>query len=187
MLYFISDTHFYHENILNLSKYRFKFFERVILHKLCARLSPEDALFHLGDFTWHFNDYKGYLNLWNRLPFKKVLVMGNHDRDPARLKNYFHLVEENYLILETKGLRLLLCHYPALDPVTERYPEKQEMVREVYFKEGCQLLVHGHVHRNPLGLKCACSEVGVRCFNANLEWNRYGAVSLEEVLASLGS
>ncbi|NPB07083.1 MAG: nicotinate phosphoribosyltransferase [Aquificae bacterium] len=181
MLYFIADTHFYHENILNLSRYRFKFFERVILQKLC-RLPKEAVLFHLGDFTWHFNDFKGYLELWSRLPFEKYLVLGNHDRRPERLSRYFKKVLGEYALLRLDGLKILLSHYPALDPVTDRYPEKQEKVRELYFKHGCGLLVHGHVHRNEEGIRCGCAGVGVSCFNANVEWNGYGPVSLRRVL-----
>ncbi len=182
MLYFTSDFHLYHENILRLSpRVRFKGFEVVILRNLCS-LSEEDTLYVLGDFTWHLRDHKGYLELWRRLPFRKILVPGNHDRNPEKLKEYFDEVLELYHVLETPYGRILLSHYPAHDPLTGRYPEIQELIREVYFKEGCDILLHGHVHWNEEGIRCGCSLYGVKCFNVNVEWNGYRPVALGEVI-----
>ncbi|WP_461831557.1 metallophosphoesterase [Aquifex sp.] len=183
MVHLISDTHFYHENIVNLNpKVRFVGFEVVILNNLYKTLKEGDILFHLGDFTWHFNDEQGYLKIWKGLPAKKILVMGNHDRNREKLSEYFDEIYELYTIIEYENVRILLSHYPALDPLTNRYPERQELIREVYFKEGCDLLIHGHVHWNERGIRCGCREVGVNCYNVNVEWNGYNAVSLSKIL-----
>jgi len=182
MLYFISDTHFYHGNIINLNpEVRFKGFEIVILTNLFKVLKPEDTLYHLGDFTWHFNDKNEYLKVWKALPGKKILVMGNHDKDKETLKEYFDEIYDFYKIIEYRGKRVLLSHYPAKDPITDRYPARQEEIREIYFKERCDILIHGHVHWNKEGLKCACEEYGIVCINANVEWNDYKPVSEKEV------
>ena len=173
MLYFISDTHFYHENIVRLNpKVRFSGFENVILANLYRTVNG-GILYHLGDFTWHFNDEKGYLECWKKIPARKILIMGNHDRDKGKLKKYFDEIYDFYHIIEFGGLRILLSHYPAKDPITNRYPDRQELVREIYFKENCNLLIHGHVHWNEKGLKCACKDFGINCLNVNIEWNNY--------------
>lgn len=184
MIYFTSDFHLYHENIVNLNpKIRFKGFELVILSNLSSLLKPKDTLFVVGDFTWHFNDEKGYLKLWKSLPFRKVLILGNHDQKPEKLREYFEEVYDFYHTIEVEGIRILLSHYPAKDPITERYPERQQLVREIYFKEGCNLLVHGHVHWNEEGIRCGCRDLGIKCVNVNVEWWNYEPVSLEQVLA----
>lgn len=186
MLYFISDTHFYHENIINLNpKVRFKGFEAVILNNLLEVLKEDDVLYHLGDFTWHFEDKNGFLNMWKSLPGKKVLIMGNHDRNKSKLKGFFDEVYDFHKILEYKGRKILLSHYPAKDPITTRYPERQELVREIYFKENCDLLIHGHVHWNEHGLVCACKDLGVNCVNVNIEWHNYRPLGEEEILESV--
>ncbi|NPA32654.1 MAG: nicotinate phosphoribosyltransferase, partial [Aquificae bacterium] len=112
-------------------------------------------------------------------------IMGNHDRDKERLSDFFDEVYDFYKVIEVGGKRVLLSHYPAKDPLTERYPERQELVREIYFSEGCELLLHGHVHWNREGVRCACHKLGVRCINVNTEWHRYAPVSEEKVLEKL--
>ncbi len=181
MIYFISDTHFYHGNIVNLNPSRFPFFERFILFNLSLKLKEGDIIYHLGDFTWHFNDFHGYLERWKDLKARKVLIMGNHDKDKEKLKEYFDEVHENYLIIEHEGLKILLSHYPAKDPVTPRYPEKQEEVRRTFFENGCDILIHGHVHWNRNRIRCACGEYGIPCLNVNVEWNNYRPVAITEI------
>ena len=185
MLYFISDTHFYHENILKLNPdFRFPFFEEVILENLEKTLKPGDILYHLGDFTWHLDDRRGILRRWKALPCRKVLVRGNHDSrfSDRDLGEFFDEIEEFSLVVEHSGVRLLLSHYPALDLRTGRFPDLQLEVERTFTDEGCDLLIHGHVHRGRDGRACGCCLKGIPCFNVNVEYSDFRPVSLQDIL-----
>ncbi len=188
MIYFISDTHFYHFNILKLNPEFRKFgYELKILENLESVLKEGDTLYHLGDFTWQLYDEFGILDRWKRLPGKKVLIMGNHDHRFGKdiLEEFFDEIHEFSLILEVEGLRLLLSHYPALDLRTDRFPELQARVEETFVREGCDLLVHGHVHRRSGGPHCGCYMKGIPCVNANVEFTGFKPVSADGALDKL--
>ena len=188
MIYFLSDTHFYHFNILKLNpEVRKLGYELEILENLESIVKEGDTVYHLGDFTWQLQDELGVLERWKRLPGRKVLVMGNHDHRFGReaLGEFFDEIHEFSLILEVGGLRLLLSHYPVLDLRTQRFPERQEKVKELFLKENCDLLIHGHVHHNGGGPTCGCSLKGVPCVNVNVEFWEFSPVNLEDIIVSL--
>ncbi|WP_456484642.1 metallophosphoesterase [Desulfurobacterium sp.] len=184
MIFFISDTHFYHRNIVNLSAFRFEGFENRILENLEKILTERDILYHLGDFTWHGKDKKGFLKRWQALPCRKVLVKGNHDEVTSSvLPIYFDEIIPFFKILDIRGKRLLLSHYPALDlRKKRRYIDRIRRVRWLFDFYRCDHLVHGHVHRNLAGIHCGCFLYGIKCFNVNLEFTGYRPVSVEEVI-----
>ncbi|RLJ70340.1 calcineurin-like phosphoesterase family protein [Hydrogenivirga caldilitoris] len=185
MIYFISDTHFYHFNILKLNPQARKFgFERITVEALEKTLKEGDTLYHLGDFTWQLYDEFGVLERWKELPARKVLIMGNHDErfGSSVLREFFDEVYEFSLLLEESGRKFLLSHYPALDLKTNRFPDRQERVEKEFFQSGCDFLVHGHVHYNNGGPMCGCGSKGIPCFNVNVELHNFRPVSLEELL-----
>ncbi|EDP76034.1 metallophosphoesterase family protein [Hydrogenivirga sp. 128-5-R1-1] len=189
MIYFISDTHLYHTNIIKLNPLvRKPHFEELILEELERTLSDGDILYHLGDFTWQLYDPEGFLERWKELRGKKVLLMGNHDHrfGDAILGEFFDEVHEFSLVLEAGGLKVLLSHYPALDLRTERFPERQRRVEEEFFERGCDLLIHGHVHYNGGAPMCGCDRKGIPCLNVNVELHGFKPVSLREAVESLG-
>ncbi|MEO2068573.1 MAG: metallophosphoesterase family protein [Desulfurobacteriaceae bacterium] len=183
MRYFISDTHFFHRNILKLNPLKRKEgFEEAILENLKITLKDDDVLYHLGDFSWKLNDE--FLKAWKEIPGKKILVKGNHDfrAREGKLRRFFDEVIEEYAIIKIKGKRVLLSHYPALDLRTYRFPEIQEKIVKVYFNNSCSLLVHGHVHWNRFGVLCGCHLKGIKCKNVNVEFTDYKPVSEEELV-----
>jgi len=188
VIYFISDTHFYHQNIIRLNpevrKYRF---EERIMESLEELLKEGDIIYHIGDFTWELNDSRGILERWKRLKAHKVLVLGNHDLLYGKelLGEFFDEVHEFSTILEVEGVRLLLSHYPALDLRTERFPDRQERVVREFISRGCDGLVHGHVHYNSGGPMCGCSLKGIRCVNVNVELHDFKPVSLSQILREM--
>lgn len=184
MVYFISDTHFYHSNIVNLSAFRFEGFENRILENLEKVITPEDILFHLGDFSWTLKDEKGFLKRWESLPCEKILILGNHDyRFKDKLSKYFGRIYSFYKIIEVEGLKLFLSHFPALDlRKKKRYLHLIGRVRELFRFFNCDLLVHGHVHRNSFNVHCGCYLFDIPCFNANVEFTGYAPVSVYTVL-----
>ncbi|SNR67169.1 metallophosphoesterase [Desulfurobacterium atlanticum] len=184
MLYFISDTHFYHSNIVNLSAFRFEGFENRILENLEKEIKAGDILFHLGDFTWTLNDEKGFLKRWESLPCRKILILGNHDfKLKDKLLGYFDRIYPLYKIIEVEGRRFFLSHFPALDlRKKKRYLNLIGRVRELFKFSNCDLLIHGHVHRNSFNIHCGCHVFDIPCFNVNVEFTGYVPVSVYTVL-----
>ena len=180
MNYFISDTHFFHRNILKLCPIKRKpGFEELIISNLKKQLKPSDTLYHLGDFAWEDSDF--LLRAWRELPGRKVLVKGNHDWHFKNLELYFDEIVEFSTVVRVNGKKVLLCHFPSKDLRTYRYKELQERVTEIYKEEGCSLLIHGHVHWNPYCVFCGCHLNGVKCLNVNVEFTGYRAISEKEL------
>ncbi|ADU97119.1 metallophosphoesterase [Thermovibrio ammonificans] len=181
MFYFISDTHFFHRNILKLCPLkRREGFEELILSNLERVLREGDTLFVLGDFLWR--EVEGFKERWRSLPGRKVLICGNHDWPLGeKLSDYFDEIYDFSLALEIKGKRLLLCHFPSKDLRTYRYCELQARITREFRSTGASLLIHGHVHFNPYGVFCGCHLNRVKCVNVNVEFTNYLPVSQEEL------
>lgn len=150
MNYYISDTHFNHENILKFDGRPFKDcqeMEEKLIENWNSRVKRHDRVYILGDFCW------GNAEEWNRIIDKlrgeKVLILGNHDRiavsrpktweEPKNrktqkqiLRGKFHRIFDYYEAKED-GWTTIMCHYPvpfyknSFDPKT--------------------VMLHGHVHR----------------------------------------
>lgn len=121
MIYFTSDTHFLHANILKYCPNRkFSTVEEHDAHLIKvwnAKVSPNDTIFHLGDFAFGTID-RSYPIL-DALHGKKILITGNHDVRHlkseefrgrfAAIKFGYHEVEVNFRGHTTL---VVLCHYP---------------------------------------------------------------------------
>ena len=120
-VFFISDTHFGHQNILRLSKRPFRTIaehdEALVAH-WNATVGHEDVVYHLGDFAYGLDEDADRLNwLFSRLQGRKHLVLGNHDLDgngrmhPTIAGLGWEARPEHLLHLEIDGGRLVLSHY----------------------------------------------------------------------------
>ncbi len=180
MRYFISDLHLFHTNILRLVKgVRFGGQEFFILKNL-KKLSNKDTLYVLGDFAWTMKE-ENLLKEFSRLPFKKVLIRGNHDfRFKGKLSKIFDDVYD-FLLIDVRGKNVLLSHFPALDLRTFRFSEKQMAVDKLYKELNASLLLHGHVHWNAYGIFCGCHLKKIRCLNVNVEFRRFQPISEAEL------
>ncbi len=94
MIWFTSDTHFGHNNIIGYTNRPFvtaQQMEEVLIHNINSLVAEKDELYHLGDFWFHSNGKK-WENEVNRIlariKCKKVhLVCGNHDPSAEYAKN----------------------------------------------------------------------------------------------------
>ena len=80
-IWLISDTHFWHENIIRYENRPFKSVNE--MNKIMAIgwafcVYSTDIIFHLGDVSLGLA--QPTLDLCNMLPGQKVLIRGNHDR-----------------------------------------------------------------------------------------------------------
>lgn len=139
-LFFTSDTHFGHENIIKFCNRPFsnvKEMNETLIKNWNDTIGPEDTIFHLGDFAF------GGSQLWNdtlkRLNGHKILIIGNHDDKNLRqgYMQYFDSVLYQVKLLIEKRT-VYLNHYPFLC-YGGSYRTEENAVWQL----------HGHVHSSP--------------------------------------
>ena len=115
-VYFTSDTHFGHENIIRYCGRPFRNAEEMNaeLIRRWRETVPEDGIvFHLGDFA------HGGSRLWNdilhALPGRKYLILGNHDMKSLRqgyMGQFEHAAQQ--MTIKVGGQTIVLNHNPFL-------------------------------------------------------------------------
>lgn len=153
-LWFISDTHFFHTNVINYSKRPFnniKEMNEYFLHNWNLSVKENDIVYHLGDFALGNTHTLGeeYIllhKLISNLNGEIHLVPGNHDTD-AKLELYkkYFIVEQP--LIKLKKENVVLCHYP---------------LAKWYHDYRGTLQFHGHCHGN-FPAKINQIDVGVDC------------------------
>lgn len=153
MIYFSSDFHFYHKNIvagvsawLNKDKCR-KFstveeMNNVLITNLNSIIDANDTLYFLGDFA--FSGIENYFKIREQINCKKIhFICGNHDNvhgskyDPMyNGKNVSSLFEsyQYYKEIFLNKKRITLFHYPTASWNGLSEPS---------------IHLHGHTHRSP--------------------------------------
>ena len=133
MIYFTSDLHFGHENLLK-SRTEFKNIgdmDECLVQNWNRKVGKRDDVYILGDFS--FRAKRSVHQYLKQLNGKKHLIIGNHDgkwmKELGELSMYFESVSDIKTIRYEKK-ELVLCHYPMLE-----WP-------------GNSYLIHGHIHGN---------------------------------------
>ncbi len=114
MIYFSSDFHLSHANIIKYSARPFKDaveMDQIILRNF-STIQPDDLLYFLGDFTMRGEDhYKWFEKTIVKIPGRKILILGNHDK-----LNPFKYVEFGFESVHTSLIvdKYFLAHDPAL-------------------------------------------------------------------------
>ena len=115
--YYISDPHLGHENIIRMCQRPFASIDEMddcIMTHWNETVTNADTIFILGDLTFKAErDPEWYLS---RLKGKKVLIVGNHDRNwctGAVAQKYFREIHNLHYIHDGKE-ELVLCHYPLM-------------------------------------------------------------------------
>ena len=138
-MWFTSDTHFGHKNILTFCERPFNSVEEMdnaIIERWNSKVGKDDIVFHLGDFAFASN--KRWQELIYRLNGKIYLILGNHDviRWPGDYTmSLFERVENQMMLKIDNKYKVYLNHFPFLCyDGTYRNPED------------CTIQLHGHVH-----------------------------------------
>ena len=130
MVYFTSDNHFNHSNMLAFCPIRQELLpdymrqlttEEIVadeeatqivneemIRRWNARVSPEDTVYHLGDFA--MGDRRLIPGILSRLNGTVILIAGNHDN--KRSDKYFAKVIRTPLVIELEGNTVELVHNP---------------------------------------------------------------------------
>ena len=114
-IYYISDLHLGHKNVIKFDDRPFSSLEQMhntIIENWNKRVSNEDTVYILGDFCWRKEPEWG--EFIDALRGNKVLIRGNHDlkyMKPAT-RNKFQDVKDFKEIMD-KDRHVTLCHYPT--------------------------------------------------------------------------
>jgi calcineurin-like phosphoesterase family protein len=147
MIYFTSDTHVGHHNIIKYCNRPF-FSVDEMNSKLIANwnsiVSKDDIVYHLGDFG--FGSHEKMLPIFNSLNGIKHLIKGNHDSGAIKRLSWESI--HTNLIISINGKKVYLSHHP------------NDEVGNVEF----DLYFHGHTHNGLLPTKTKI-DVGVDAWN----------------------
>lgn len=138
-VFFTSDTHFGHENIIKYCQRPFDNVEQMneaIIKNWNSVVGPNDTVFHLGDFAW--GDPKVWNDALDKLNGHIHLILGNHDMKNIRegYMDRFESVSFQKQIYIGRTC-IYLNHYPFLC-----YAGTYSHKRQVWD-------LFGHVHSNP--------------------------------------
>jgi len=141
-MWFTSDQHFDHANIINICNRPFASLEEMqsqMIDRFNSVVKDNDTVFFLGDFS--FVDPTPYLKL---LKGKKKFVRGNHDHKHNLWPEESLL--GSYAKLNVNHQKIIMCHYPIYD-------------WDGKFKGSWHL--YGHIHNNYVIKNGQCMNVGV--------------------------
>lgn len=140
---FYSDPHFGHANIIKYSSRPFATSEEMdqeLVSRYNAKVSSNMTVMWTGD--GFFCPIEKIKEIMSSLNGRKMLVIGNHDRNPdVMLECGFDIVVEQ-CVLQVAGSTLRACHFPYFDshPSDKRFSHKRPPIVRG------EMLVHGHSH-----------------------------------------
>lgn len=151
-IWFISDTHFNHNNILAYEKEARPFscveeMNHILRDNWNSSVKPGDKVYHLGDVF--FGDKEWFKSFWPTLNGSKRLVVGNHDDLKFLSSGGFFQKVMMWRIFSELGI--LCTHVPVHPSSFEGRFLKQPVIN-----------VHGHTHSkgSPEGYyKSVCVEL----------------------------
>lgn len=159
MMFFLSDTHAFHNKMLDLRSQHKDSLEmtQFMAEQINSTVGKKDTLVHAGD--WSFGSVDQAVEFRNMLKCKDIwLAKGNHDQRFARNKKFrglFSRLEDVYMIHKDK-ISVCVFHYPI-----ESWPSKRYGT----------LHVHGHCHSAIGPMK--------NRYNACVDVNGYVPISLQ--------
>ncbi len=146
-LYFTSDQHFGHVNILKYAERPFECTREGMTD--CARymydnyqktVKTGDTVVFLGDVAL-INDENRlyYMDMLSSMKGRKMLILGNHDNQS---KGFYYgcgfLDVRDFYIVD----KFFICHYPC----TASGSPAEKKAKSVFFNTKCAEIYHGHIH-----------------------------------------
>lgn len=119
-VFFTSDSHFHHANIIKYCNRPFtskEEMDKAMIDNWNSVVGENDIVFHGGDFC--FGDKKSWAYLCDALNGKKYLANGNHDKSITQdkfvdVQHMFNILIVGDDEIVSDGQRLTICHYPML-------------------------------------------------------------------------
>lgn len=175
-IFFTSDTHFWHENILKFCNRPFSSIEEMndtIINNWNSVVKKNDIVFHLGDFCFCRSDK--FKELIEKLNGKIYLILGNHDLKTIKQwhATKFEGVYQQ-MCIKIDGKKIYLNHFPFLC-YAGTYYRYEDAVWQLF----------GHVHssdKNKNGLdNQRLSMLFPTQYDVGVDNNNYTPISFEEV------
>ena len=173
-VWFTSDTHFWHENIIRFCKRPFGSISEMndeLVRRWNETVPPDGIVFHLGDFA--FGGPKQWNDVLSRLNGHIYLILGNHDMKQVRqgfMGRFVHVTQQ--MTIRVGGQPIVLNHNPFLC-----YGGSYRNVWQLF----------GHVHSGPLsdqGKDIGSLSVLVpRQYDVGVDNNDFRPVSFNEIKA----
>lgn len=191
MIWFTSDLHFCHTNIIKHAERPFKSTEEmneVLIQRWNEKVAEEDYVYILGDLSWAAKGKT--LPLVKRLKGNKILIKGNHDNlTKTAYKDMEFLAVFDSCSYSLYGKKVNLSHYPYYPNYLEigyvwiketikrmlgiRLAHAQRKTLKKRLKDDGRWLLHGHVH--------AAWKVKRNMINVGVDVNDFYPVSLEDI------
>jgi calcineurin-like phosphoesterase family protein len=172
MIYFTSDLHLGHANIIKLCNRPFLKLEEMnetLISNWNNRVTNGDTVYIVGDLIFRSSiPPESYLD---RLKGKKHLVLGNHDKswiNKIEPSKYFVSVDRMQIVGDGKH-KIILCHYPMMS--------WESMSKPSY-------LIFGHIHNNTNAGYWDLLKTMPCALNAGVEINNYMPVSFDELVVN---
>ena len=166
MIYYTSDLHIGHENIIRLCGRPHLSVESMnedLILNWNLKVKDTDTVYILGDLFFKYKDIKDVKRILSRLNGRKILIKGNHDQFLNQLNwsDYFDKVTD-YLKIKDNGREVVLFHYPI-----EEW--------DGFFRGSYHL--YGHVHNSDNKLR-----VIDRRYNVGVDVNDFEPQTLDELI-----
>lgn len=157
LIFFTSDTHFYHKDLLGMNDFAPRPFLTVedmneeIIRNWNSRVKPTDTTYHLGDVALYFThpaskSNEAVLQILLQLNGRIIFIKGNHDS-----RDFFKYLDKNNV--EVNGKPKFEFHdvgvivkYDHRQYYLTHYPMMLDIVNQI-------INLHGHIHHYAVPIK----------------------------------
>ena len=172
MVFFTSDLHLGHENVLEWRKgfNSIDEMDETLITNWNHRVHKNDFIIITGDLI--YKSKRSPVEYLDALKGRKILVKGNHDADwmkeltDEQIAKYFEGVYDLYSF-KRNGVKLRFCHYPMIAWESSRHQS---------------ILVCGHIHDKREGFEYEMVSKVPYAFNAGVNVNGMKPVTLSELI-----
>jgi len=177
-IWFTSDTHFGHDNIMRFCERPFSSSDEMnetLIKNWNDRVGKDDTVFHMGDFA--FGSQKEWHEILGRLNGHICLLRGNHDEKNLKRNAMYNKLEwvDYQMHIRIENQWMYLNHFPFLC-YAGTYRTGDSMVWELF----------GHVHSRPDGEGAGLDASRLEClfpvqYDVGVDNNGFAPVSFHEV------
>lgn len=186
-IWFISDTHFAHKNVINFSGRPYENIKQMhtdFVYNWNRVVDENDIIFHLGDVYWGSGRTETYKALKD-LKGIKYIIPGNHDKKEQfeycinRIENFNILSDVAVLFIKNffedsaeKTLEIFLSHYPMMT-----WPHRNNSAINLF----------GHIHSGPSSNAQVDQDLPLFSYqyDCGVDNNNYTPIELREILKKL--
>lgn len=181
-IFFVSDTHFGHTNIIKYCNRPFNNtdeMDKALINNWNAKVPKDGIVYHLGDFAW------GSINYWEKireqLNGEIILIYGNHDEKYLNNKLMYKLFKEvtPQKKIWINKIPIYINHYPFL------------CFGGSYKGLGATWQLFGHVHSNPRSEEGLDHKRLVNCFptqyDVGVDNNNFTPISFDELYSYINN